>query len=112
MKKTIFILAISLSFSAPALADTDYICLNKCASSGKPAIECLTACSYSQNGGQNSSNAIPNGNRILSPLIPLSKDQRIPQIAQNAKPEKDYACMNECLKAGTTYSWCESKCTK
>lgn len=107
-------------FAAPAVADTDYRCLNICVSGGKPESVCMPQCSYSRT----SQNQTP-GEASKQPSAPLPKHRILPtllpvdnrSVILNDKPaspyneSKDYHCIALCLQERMQYDTCQSSCT-
>lgn len=112
----LFFALLILSFvAAPARADIDYACLNQCSASGRVAADCMSSCSYAPKNSVAKSPTAGDqvvGNRVFKAPVPVGKDEAVSVRPLQAAPEKDYACLNQCVRNGATYAWCSEKCAR
>lgn len=94
MKLPFLFVALLLTF--PALAQTDYKCVNDCTSNGYMYNLCMQQCTVQ-----------------AQPTQQYQQLQSPPQQQQQFEPAKrvDYQCMNNCSQAGYQYGFCKDKCS-
>jgi len=115
----IALVAFLLSWSIPAMADLDQLCLKQCVSAGIGSTNCMTKCTYDSPQPASPQPAIADHysstNRVLGTLIqappsPAMLKNPVPVTAP--PPQIDYTCLNQCLHDGTPYTRCETVCVK
>jgi hypothetical protein len=101
---------------------TDYRCLTLCKEGGESSSACMSRCSYNPEPASSSASgaipsprkpadmAISNHNVLQAPvptdsviLAPLAK-------TTSAAPDKNYACIEQCLHDGMQYQLCNQNC--
>jgi hypothetical protein len=121
-------LALLLVFAAvvasPAHASTDYRCLNMCVNGGKGSQECMAQCTYDQKKAQTKSHidAVkplpPDPHNTFRAPVPVAQGQAPPTVDPRlkkalalGKPQKDYACYQQCVQSGLQIKMCDEQCT-
>jgi hypothetical protein len=119
MKRVLCGLVLILSavgFGAvPAWADLDQRCLSQCVNGGGFAAKCLPECTYNdaQKSGKSSDTLATSTHDVFVAPKPAGNEILLPaQAAKNLGPDKDYACVNQCLHDGGQYDRCSQHCTK
>ena len=112
----VVVIVLALLFSSPAVADTDYRCLNQCVRDGKTSTACMSECTYMPahafRSNDSKNNTTDNHNPLATPQ-PVGEDTLLEPKAPTALPKaKDYVCMATCQKNGMQSELCEKKCTK
>lgn len=97
---TIFALwaSTTLGMPAPAMAATDYVCVNNCQQAGYMFQYCQSRCSYGTgtSGGQ-----------------PFMGQQQgiLPNLGGQRPLSTDFQCMSDCTALGYAYRLCKTKCS-
>jgi len=103
-------------------SETDYRCLNLCTRGGKPAAACLSQCTYTKATGNASNNLRPSppamaegawasSHDVLQAPVPVGDTILIaPSLRALAKPDKNYACIPQCLHDGMQVELCNQNC--
>jgi hypothetical protein len=123
----LFILLLVCLASLPALADTDYRCLNLCTNSGRGASQCMTQCSYVKavpgttmpgmvSGTATGSTTAPgasntNVHNLIEAPVPAGDEILLQRhVSQLGGSGTNYRCVGQCTKAGMQYQLCTSRC--
>lgn len=88
----VFVLLLSLTLAVPALAATDYQCMNDCTNRGYMYQYCKSRCSY---------DTTPQWEQPLQ-----QNPYNTPRI-----PQTDYQCLYDCTSKGYLYQFCKERCS-
>jgi hypothetical protein len=77
------ILALALLVAGPAVAGTDYVCVNQCTMKGFQYGLCTARCTYPDSAS----------------------------LAVQPSRQTDFACVNQCTRTGLLYGLCLQRCS-
>lgn len=103
-------------WSSPSRAETDYMCLKRCVNGGEAPAICMQHCTYGMVDDPTKSATVQAKDKLTNHSVfnsPTPTDEILVKKSgpQLETPTKDWACMKDCLKPGTTYLSCETQCT-
>jgi hypothetical protein len=113
----VVLLALALVYAVPALADTDYHCLNQCVNAGKTGSICMPQCTFSAasktNSGSSSAKVPLGGHKVLTPMHQMDAQILVPKAKNLPRNNetKDFQCIAQCLRANRQYQMCNKNCT-